>query len=209
MSRLGGHIPPVQERMEKDLFHPSVFGHAQQSLYMFQVAVDAAVGQEAQQVQGSPRRNAVHSYSQARVGKESPGLNVLADSGQVLIDHPAGADIQVPHFRVAHLTGGQAHLAAAGSQEGSGISAVQLINIRRVSSQDGIACLGPNAPAVHNDQHHLCRRFHCWAPPKLTIPAKLSASRLAPPTKAPSISLCAIKPSIFSGLTLPPYKIRT
>jgi hypothetical protein len=39
---------------------------------------------------------------------------------------------------------------------------------------------------------------------KFTIDAKELASRLAPPTSAPSISGCAIRPRILSGLTLPP-----
>lgn len=40
---------------------------------------------------------------------------------------------------------------------------------------------------------------------KLTILANLSANKLAPPTKHPSISLLAINPSTLSGVTLPPY----
>lgn len=39
---------------------------------------------------------------------------------------------------------------------------------------------------------------------KLTMAAKESALRLAPPTRAPSISAWAIKPLTLSGLTLPP-----
>lgn len=44
----------------------------------------------------------------------------------------------------------------------------------------------------------------CAAP---TMAAKESASRLAPPTRAPSISLCASSSAALSGLTLPPYWI--
>ena len=39
---------------------------------------------------------------------------------------------------------------------------------------------------------------------QLTIAANDFASRLAPPTSAPSNSCCAINPSILSGFTLPP-----
>src|SRR5215467_14049915 len=42
-----------------------------------------------------------------------------------------------------------------------------------------------------------------------TIRAKLSGFKQAPPTKAPSTSFCAISSRAFSGLTLPPYWIRT
>ena len=47
----------------------------------------------------------------------------------------------------------------------------------------------------------------CYFIAPLTILAKLSALRLAPPTSAPSMSDWAICSSIVSGLTLPPYKI--
>jgi hypothetical protein len=36
--------------------------------------------------------------------------------------------------------------------------------------------------------------------------AKLTGSRLAPPTRNPSISGCAMRLFALSGLTLPPYK---
>src|SRR5439155_6825107 len=42
----------------------------------------------------------------------------------------------------------------------------------------------------------------------LTIAAKDFGSRLAPPTRAPSISSSAISDFAFSGLTEPPYRIR-
>ena len=41
-------------------------------------------------------------------------------------------------------------------------------------------------------------------PLSLTIVAKECASRLAPPTRAPSMSSCAINSLALSGLTLPP-----
>ena len=42
-----------------------------------------------------------------------------------------------------------------------------------------------------------------------TIGRKVALFRLAPPTRKPSISATEPKLSAFSGLTLPPYKIRT
>src|SRR6185437_8816500 len=43
---------------------------------------------------------------------------------------------------------------------------------------------------------------------RFTIIAKLTGSRLAPPTRNPSISGCVIRVFALSGLTLPPYRIR-
>jgi len=44
-----------------------------------------------------------------------------------------------------------------------------------------------------------------WFKVPITIEVKESTCRLAPPTKAPSMSGCFIKLSVLSGLTLPPY----
>jgi hypothetical protein len=41
------------------------------------------------------------------------------------------------------------------------------------------------------------------------IDAKLTGSRLAPPTRNPSISDCAMRLFASLGVTLPPYKMRT
>jgi hypothetical protein len=46
-------------------------------------------------------------------------------------------------------------------------------------------------------------------PQKLTMEAKPMGSRLAPPTRTPSISGCAIRLFTLSGFTLPPYRMRT
>ena len=47
------------------------------------------------------------------------------------------------------------------------------------------------------------KRFHTYDV-KFTMEAKDFASRLAPPTSAPSSSSCAINPLMLSGFTLPP-----
>ena len=44
---------------------------------------------------------------------------------------------------------------------------------------------------------------------KLTIFANVFASRLAPPTRAPSMSLIDMSSAMFSGFTLPPYWMMT
>src|SRR5580704_14082360 len=60
-----------------------------------------------------------------------------------------------------------------------------------------------------NGNSPLHATWHFYLPAQsLTMLANDLASRLAPPTSAPSISSCAINPCILSGLTLPPYRIR-
>src|SRR5690606_2677447 len=69
----------------------------------------------------------------------------------------------------------------------------------------GIAPRVQDLPGVDGfNDGHAALPSACWM-----MSAKPTGSRLAPPTKAPSISGWAIKGPMLSGLTLPPYKIRT
>ena len=52
------------------------------------------------------------------LGERSIG-NRLADAGEFLAHHAAGADVQVPDFRIAHLAVWQPDIPAAGIEEGA------------------------------------------------------------------------------------------
>lgn len=55
----------------------------------------------------------------------------------------------------------------------------------------------------------VCRAsFSSYSDAALMMPRKLSALRLAPPTRAPSTSGWAINSAALVGLTLPPYRMR-
>ena len=78
----------------------------QQGEQVLQVGVDAAVGQQAHQVQGGPPFPAVlHGLQIGRVLEELPAVDVPADVGQVLEYHPARADVGVAHLAVAPQAG--------------------------------------------------------------------------------------------------------
>ncbi len=49
-----------------------------------------------------------------RVGRKLAGLDGAIDAREILIDHPAGADIEVAHLGVAHLAAGQSDGALGG-----------------------------------------------------------------------------------------------
>src|SRR6202042_1029069 len=93
----------------------------------------------------------------------------------------------------------------------------QLVEDRRRRERDGITRSGRGeAPAVEDDQGRGrarqpvrtggANRRHQQA--ALTIAANVSASRLAPPTSAPSTSGSASNSGQLSSLTLPPYSTR-
>src|SRR2546426_11007821 len=53
------------------------------------------------------------------------------------------------------------------------------------------------------------RRTYAWGLPcARTMARNFGASRLAPPTRTPSISGCWLNSAAFAGVTLPPYRMR-
>ncbi len=80
----------------------------QQGEQVLQVGVDAAVGQQAHQVQGRALLQAgVHGVPVGGIFIKAPVGNGFGDPGQVLEHHPAGADVGVTHLAVAHLPSGR------------------------------------------------------------------------------------------------------
>src|SRR5439155_63253 len=64
------------------------------------------------------------------------------------------------------------------------------------------------AQAVQADIEEAVQDPASRAPGYLTMSANSSGSRLAPPTRAPSISGCAMNSLMFPAVTLPPYWLR-
>src|SRR5258705_9378341 len=92
----------------------------------------------------------------------------------------------------------------------------ELVEGRRVRQGDGVAgALGGQSPAVEDDQRDRTggKRAGAVGPVHAiaasTMRANLTGSRLAPPTRAPSMSGRARSSRAFSSFTLPPYWIRT
>ena len=127
---------------------------------MGNMTVDTAVGQQAHQVEGRTVLPAVpHGLQIGFVFKKGAVLNGAADPGQILKDHPPGADVGVAHLRVAHLSLGQTDIQARGRQPAAGIGGKDFVQIWSMGVGHGIAGgVVPQAKAVHDDQGSWC--FH-------------------------------------------------
>ena len=80
--------------MYVDIRESAALCQLQQTVQMRIVAVDAAVRQESEQMQRGTLRFAVfHSLHERRILKESPILDLLRDSGKLLVDDPPRAHV--------------------------------------------------------------------------------------------------------------------
>ena len=103
----------------------------------------------------------LHRPQQGGIFKKAAVPDIPGDAGQLLIDHPAGADVGVAHLAVAHLAIGQAHVLAGAVQPGMGTGLKQPVQIGCAGAGHRVGRGGRgDAPAV---QDHKQQRFfvHC------------------------------------------------
>ena len=117
--RCGGaarrRVAAVEECVDEDSRHARGRRHADQRGDLPLVAVHAAGGEQAQHVHCrtvAPRRG--QRGGKHGIALELAGLDRVVDAREVLVDHAARPDIQVTHFGVAHLAGGQPHMQLGG-----------------------------------------------------------------------------------------------
>ena len=90
------HIAPVHEAVHVNRGNVLRSSQRNRRLDVIDVAVHAAVGNKTHDVQGAARPAAVlQRLAQRLVSKKAAILDGLADPGQFLIDHAAGADVEV------------------------------------------------------------------------------------------------------------------
>ena len=129
-----------------------LFAQVDEGKQVDQVAVHAAVGQQAHEMNGAARLFGVfHRAQQGGIFKKGTGTDIPGDAGQLLIDHAACADIGVTHLAVAHLPVGQTHRLAGAVQQSVGAGFKQPIQIGGLCGGDRVGGGGGgNAPAVQN-----------------------------------------------------------
>ncbi len=175
-----GGVAAVGERVHHHVGYSLLPRELEQVLQVLHARVHAAVRDQAEQVQPL---GVLHRLDQDLALPEV----CVADAAQILLDHGARAEVEVPNLRVAHLALREPDRFAAGGQLGVRMLLPQLVEDRRLGQVDRIARprLG-DSPAVQDDQADRGKVAHCAA--AATIWAKPSGSRLAPPTRAPSTS---------------------
>src|SRR5262249_51379498 len=107
-----------------------------------------------------------------------------------------------PREEVARATRAEERLAAA-AEHGAHVGAFAGLEEHHHDQEEAGEDVDGGNDVVEEQGTHQRDSSNC------TMRAKLAASRLAPPTSAPSMSTSVINASMLSGLTLPPYRIRT
>ena len=137
---VGRGVAPVGEGVDEDARQAAVACELQEGAQVVVAGVDAAVAQEAEEVERLAALPGVLDRADERgVLEEGAVLDRLVEAGDPLVDDEAGAEVEVPDLGVAHLPGGQADVAAGGSHLGVGELPHPAVDVRRVGQPDGVA----------------------------------------------------------------------
>ena len=137
------------------LFKALLLGKLQKAVEMLAVAVYAARGNQAHEMQGTAICLGSTGYAQeSLVLEEIPVLDSLGNTGESLIDNPACTDIGMAYLGVAHLTVRQAYELAGSLNMGIRELLLQTINNRSLRNLNGIVRVSSVAVAVaiHDNQ---------------------------------------------------------
>src|SRR5258705_6481755 len=126
--------------MEDDVGNALLRGELDRRLDVLPARVDAAVGDEAEQVQAAARAatGAVACGQQGVVFEEAAVGDRVVDPGQVLLDDRTGAEVEMTHLRIAHLPVGKADVTALGGKFGVWKLRPETIEDRRLGEEDGV-----------------------------------------------------------------------
>jgi hypothetical protein len=152
-------IAAIGEAMDKNARDSLLLGHAQQGEKVLQLGMNAAVADEAHQVE-LVFAATLHPFKQQMLAKEISRGDHLIDARDVHLNHAAGAHIHVTDFAIAHLSFGQANERAGGMDQRVREFLHQAVVIRLTRERNGIAlCFRTIAPAVKNGKNDWLRTF--------------------------------------------------
>ena len=125
--------------MQVDLFQSGTCRQLQHGVDVVFVAVHAAGGKQAHDMQcRAALLGGFDGLDEHGVAVEAAVLDGQVDLGQILVDHAPGADVQMAHFRIAHLTFGQADVELGGVDERVRILFPEFVPVRLAGVGDGI-----------------------------------------------------------------------
>ena len=106
----------------------------------------------------------VTRFADYRISCQLPVQDRFVDSGKVLVDDSAGAEVEMPNFRIAHLAFGKPDIHPARAQAAHWIRRVEMVVIRCLCEKcrvpvrfRGLPAMRINPPSVPNNQHHWLR----------------------------------------------------
>ncbi len=160
----GGNIPAVHEAMNVHILQALILSKFDQSHQVIHVAVYAAVGHQAHQVElATAFLGAGHRIQESLIGKKISIVDSLADTSEFLIHDAARTDVEMAHFGVTHLALGQTHIQTTGMNGGGGVLLDIFFNMGNALLSDGIAFLiFADAKAVQNQKRS--HFLHSWSP---------------------------------------------
>jgi len=139
--------------VDEDVLDFVLARHAQQREEMIDVRMDAAVADEAQQVQLA-RTAALHGFEKQRLAEEFAAGDEPIDARDVHLNDAAGAHIEVADLAIAHLPFGQADVRARSVNQGIREFLEQAVVIGFAGKRDGVALrLSAVAPAVEDGEN--------------------------------------------------------
>ncbi len=195
------HVATVGEGVDpRAVGHPLAPGELEQGAEMIDVGVDAAVGDEPEQVHVAVALAGATEHAEQRLVVEERAVgDGRAYAHEILEEDPSRADREVPDLGVPHLAVGQADGTAGSCELRVRVALPQRVEDGRLRQLDGVARAGRRqTPAVEDherDQRYVAAR---------QMAANESGSRDAPPTSAPSTPGWASSSAALSGLTEPP-----
>ena len=142
--------------MQVDLFSAALCRQLHHRHDVIFVAVDAAWRHQTHDMYRFAGGNRfIDRGGQYRVGEEGAFFNFHIETGQVLIDDTTGAQVDVTHFGVPHLTVRQANFQAGCIDQGMRTFGPQGVHYRRFSAVNGVILLVfAIAVAIQNHQYH-------------------------------------------------------
>src|SRR5277367_3661913 len=156
---------------------------------MFDVGVDAAVAEEAEQMELAGAA-AFHGFEEQRLALEFAAGDELVNAGDIHVHDAAGADVEMADFAIAHLSFGEADGGAGGVDERVGKFFEEAIVIWFAREGDGVAGgFGAIAPAVEDGEDngfwafvlggHVAFRYgrNAWRPGKRALAPRASSMR--------------------------------
>ncbi len=202
--RRGRDVTPVGERMDpRALGHALDLGHREERTEVVDVGVNAAVGDEPEEMQvAATLARASERREQRLVPRERAVLDRAIHPREILEQDPARPDREVADLRVPHLPGRKAHRLARRRECRVRVPLPESVEHRRAGELDGVPWpRRRNPPAVEDDEADGLQATSAAA---RQIASNDVTSSDAPPTSAPSTAGCPRSTAALSGFTEPP-----